>query len=383
VHTLGRLTKVQQAGQSGGNAVAAKRVDFAYDAAGRDSTITRYANTAGTQLVATTNYTYDDASRLTALSHTKGATTLAGYGWTYDSSGRPTQFTSTLDGTANYTYDNTDQLTGATYTYQTNESYSYDANGNRTNTGYSTTTDNRLASDGVYNYTYDNEGNRTRRTKISDGSVTDYTWDYRNRLTNVTERATVGGAATKSTDFVYDVNNRLVQKVYDPDGAGAQAAQSTFDVFDGAQIALEFNGSQATNLKHRYLWGPAVDQILADETVTSLGSAGSVVWPLADNLGTARDLAQYNSGTDTTAVANHRVYDSFGNLKSETNAAVDLLFGYTGAGCDEALKNEAKVADCIQNRWAPGPLLALTVVRDITIKADGTYLCRTQTPQIP
>ena len=94
-------------------------------------------------------------------------------------------------------------MTGATYSYQTNESYSYDANGNRINTGYSTTTNNRLVSDGVYNYTYDNEGNRTRRTRISDGSVTEYTWDRRNRLTNVTERATVGGVATKSTAYVY------------------------------------------------------------------------------------------------------------------------------------------------------------------------------------
>ena len=31
-----------------------------------------------------------------------------------------------------------------------------------------------------------NEGNRTRRTKVSDGSYEDYTWDHRNRLTKVT-----------------------------------------------------------------------------------------------------------------------------------------------------------------------------------------------------
>ena len=102
-------------------------------------------------------------------------------------------------------------------------------------------------------------------------------------------------------------------------------------MFDGDQSHWS-SAAQATNLKHRYLWGDAVDEILADETVTSLGTAGSVIWPLTDNLGTARDLAKYNSGTNTTTVANHRVYDSLGNLKSESNAAVDLIFGYTG-GC--------------------------------------------------
>jgi hypothetical protein len=68
---------------------------------------------------------------------------------------------------------------------------------------------------------------------------------------------------------------------------------------------LQFNGSQASNLSHRYFWNPAaVDQLLADETVTSLSSAGSVVYPLADHLGTIRDLATHDSTTHTTTVAN-------------------------------------------------------------------------------
>jgi RHS repeat-associated protein len=93
-------------------------------------------------------------------------------------------------------------------------------------------------------------------------------------------------------------------------------------------------------------WGPVVDQILADEQVTSLASGGNVIWPLTDHLGTARDLAQYNAGTDTTSITNHRIYDSFGNLVSETNAAVDHLFGFTARPWDEetGLQNNL-------NRW--------------------------------
>ncbi|MBM4128443.1 MAG: hypothetical protein FJ247_14155, partial [Nitrospira sp.] len=55
-----------------------------------------------------------------------------------------------------------------------------------------------------------------------------------------------------------------------------------------------------------------------------------VVWPLADNQGTIRDLVD-----ETGSVLNHIKYDSFGKVTSETNGAVDFLFGYTGRERDE------------------------------------------------
>ena len=323
---LGRMTQVEQSGQSGGNSVAAKRVDFAYDAASQFDTITRYANLAGTQLVAQSAYTFDNASRLTGLSYTKGQTTLAGYTWTYNSAGRLTQFVSTVDGTANYTYDDTNQLAGATYTYQSTEAYTYDANGNRTNTGYSTGDDNRLTSDGVYTYLYDAEGNRTKRTRISDGAVTEYTWDYRNRLINVTERASTNGPATKVTEYTYDVFNRRVTKDVDTDG------DEDFDrgeryVYDGDNIVLQFN--LASTLTDRYLFGPGVDQVLADEN-----GSGVVSWLLADQEGTIRDVARYDSGTDTTTVVDHLTYDAFGEIISQTNSSAEPHFAFTGRDWD-------------------------------------------------
>ncbi len=42
---LGRMTRVEESGQTGGNAVAPKRVDFAYDAAGQWDTIRREKGT--------------------------------------------------------------------------------------------------------------------------------------------------------------------------------------------------------------------------------------------------------------------------------------------------------------------------------------------------
>ena len=62
------MTRVTQSGVQGGNTVAEKRVDFAYDSANRFDDITRYNNLAGTQLVAASGYTFNNADRITALS---------------------------------------------------------------------------------------------------------------------------------------------------------------------------------------------------------------------------------------------------------------------------------------------------------------------------
>ena len=130
--------------------------------------------------------------------------------------------------------------------------------------------------------------------------------------------------------------------------AGETTTKTVF-VYDGSQIVMQFDGTgtdplPATNLSHRYLTGPAVDQILADEQLSPLTSGsgfdlttpGSVVWPLTDHLGTVRDLAEYDAGTDTTTVGNHRAYNSFGDLASQSNAAVDCVFGFTGQVFDRA-----------------------------------------------
>jgi RHS repeat-associated protein len=274
-----------------------------------------------------------------------------------------------IDGTASYSYDPTGQLTGATYTGgQSDEYYSYDPNGNRTSATGSASVigaNNELLSDGTYTYSYDAEGNRTERVSIATGAVTDYTWDNRNRLVEVTDRASAGGPATQVVDYLYDAENRWIGETVTTIAAdGSASIHASEFAYDGNQIVLEFEkdspaGAGATgsasalsvaNLSHRYLWNPAaVDTLLADEQLSPLPAAGggqgegfdlsapgNVVLPLTDNLGTPRDLAVYNAQTSITTVANHRVFDSYGNLKSQTNAAVDCLFGFTGFAFDKA-----------------------------------------------
>jgi YD repeat-containing protein len=245
---LNRLTSITQTG----NGVVDKRVDMNYDRASKLTGITRYRDLAGSQLVASSNYIYDKAGRLTNLNHNQGAASIANYSWTYDGANRITSYTSP-DGTSNYTYDNRDQLLNANHTYQGNENYSYDANGNRTNTGYVTGANNRLLSDGTYTYEYDGEGNLTKR--ISANEITEYTWDYRNRLTQVVVKNSAG-QIIKSVEYTYDVFDRRLAKSVDPDGIGAQPIVIERFVYDGDHIVLVFDG--AGNLTHRYLHYAAV-----------------------------------------------------------------------------------------------------------------------------
>ena len=287
------------------------------------------------------------AQRFTSLSHAKGGTTLADYDWTYDVGNRLTQFDSLTDGTVDYSYDARQQLTGADYDYQSDESFTYDDNGNRTNTGYSTGDDNRLLSDGTLNYLYDDEGNRIRKTSISSGDYTEYAWDQRNRLIQVVHKNS-SGTVLQTLDYTYDIFDRRIGKSDTPPSGPALTEQF---VYDGEHVALRFEGGQLAN---RYLHGPAVDQILADEQVSSPSTAGDVLWPLTDNLGTVRDLAEYNAGTDVTTIANHIAYDAFGQRTSETNSAVDHLFGYTSRDWDEDADlqyNRARWYDPATGRW--------------------------------
>jgi RHS repeat-associated protein len=274
----------------------------------------------GQQGVATSSYAYDLAGKLTRLTHRSSSTVYADYQWTYDAADRITQFISP-DGTRDYSYDSRGQLTGANNTSQPNEAYSYDANGNRTNTGYQSGTNNQLLNDGTYSYTYDHEGNRTSRTNIATGEVTLYSWDYHNRLTSVITQNS-SGTVTESVAYTYDAYDRRIAKVIDADGAGPTTATTERMVYDGSDIALTFDGTGKQT--HRYLYGPGVDQILADET------APSVNWALVDNQGSVRDVIDSNGN-----VLNHIVYDSYGQVTSETNPSLEFRFGYTGRERDK------------------------------------------------
>jgi RHS repeat-associated protein len=346
-----RVTQLLEEGQSGGNGVVRKEIDFTYNAAHQYESIVRYEGTSPT-LIATTSFGYDGMGRLDDLHHQNGTpATLARYQYDFDLASRIEQITSYVDGVSDFSYDDTNQLTDADHAGSgpPDEDYEYDANGNRDSSGFDVDPNNQIATDGTYNYTYDNEGNRATKTLISTGDKEEYTWDHRNRLVTITFKNS-SNVITKKVDQTYDVWNQWVKRKVDPDGAGGGGSSDTYFAYESGQITLQwedtdgFVGYLDPAMSHRYTWAEGVDQFLADEQISTPGTAGNTLWGLGDHLGTLRDIADLSGGT--VSITNHRDYNSFGSLTSETNAAVDLIFGYTSRPWDEAsgLQNNL-------NRW--------------------------------
>lgn len=313
---LNRVTSITQSGPT----VSDTRVDFSYDAASQMTGTTRFSDLAGNNTVANSTYSFDASGRLTDLEHLKDGNPLAFYRFTYDDDNRLTRFES-VDGSSDFSYNERDELTATDHSYQTDEAYSYDNQGNRINDGYVTGLENRLLEDGTYVYTYDNEGNRLTRTEIATGIVDGYSWDHHNRLTAISTMDS-GGNVIRTAEYTYDIYGRRILKVVDSDGAGANPAETEAYIYDGEHIALVFDGNG--NQVNRYLHGPQVDQVLAEETAN-----GEVRWTLTDNQGSVHDIVN-NDGT----VLNHVTYDSFGQITSQSDESVTLRFAYTGREYD-------------------------------------------------
>ena len=326
-----------QATNGTGNQVLPKRVTMAYNALDQRTQIARFQSTGTANPVATTDFTYDTANRLSGIAHKQGATNLNTYAYTYDPLSRLATVESTLDGLTSYNYNQNDELQGASNTGAANESYGYDANGNRNTNGFTTASDNRMTASRGFTYLYDNEGNLTRRTNTISGAYTTYTWDHRNRLTKVTENA-----RESEINYEYDAFNRLVRR---HDAVVLSYTPVTYWVYDeGTNPLLEYFGGNPL-IQHRYVWSDKVDELLADEQNPG-SSSRNTLWALSDHLGSIRDIADTSESTGTTSIANHRRYDSFGRRVWETNHAVDLVFGYTGKLFDETTRLQNNL-----NRW--------------------------------
>jgi len=345
VYMYDRLNRAISVGQSGlGQGFTTKIAEIDYNLAGQMTELRRFDE--GVTLIATSTLAYDDLGRLDSLTHTpivNPGTDTVTYAYQYDAASRITEIDSSTDGLTTYNYDELGQLTDADFTSQADENYTYDDNGNRTNTGYTTTADNRLTSDGTFNFTYDNEGNLVTRTRISDGEFTEYTFDHRNRLT----RVDVYTDATKTTrvavtEYTYDAFDRRVARRHD-DVSPTDLSDAAIELYayDGDNVLLDFVDSDGTagpntaQKTTRYLFGPAIDMVLAQEDV----STGEVLWHLADHQGTVRDMLD-NTGT----VVEHIQYDAFGKPISVTDAQTGASLAeastrylYTGREWDSAV----------------------------------------------
>jgi RHS repeat-associated protein len=112
-----------------------------------------------------------------------------------------------------------------------------------------------------------------------------------------------------------------------------------------------------------------VDQLLAEEAVDDVFTAGEVLWPLADHQQSVRDVVSRNPTTGLTVRRKHTEFDSFGKVTDEvffdqsgtpivdpqTHAeAIDQVFGYTGRALDESTglsNNLHRWYDAAVGRW--------------------------------
>jgi RHS repeat-associated protein len=327
----GNTTAIVQSGPG----VAPKVVDLGYDANGALTSINRFSDTAGTQLVARSTYAYDPVGHILSLTHTDPTSaTIAAYTLQYNAVGGLIRVTDG-SGTTTYTYDPTNQLASvhSTAAGTADVTYGYDPGGNRVSAGQSTATigqGNRLLTDGTYNYTYDNEGNLTRRTEIATGNYRVLTWDYRNRLTSVAD-FNAAGTPVQRVSYTYDPLNRLITEDVNTAPSSSADGVVTSSIYDRNEVLLRFvdpdgSGPAPATFDRRYLHGPILDQILAEEDAT-----GKVLWPLTDAVGSVRDVVD-----NTGKVVNHIVYDAYGKVVSQTNPGVGLDYGFQGHQYDSA-----------------------------------------------
>jgi hypothetical protein len=95
-----------------------------------------------------------------------------------------------------------------------------------------------------------------------------------NRLTQVIVK-NAANTITRRVNFTYDALNRRMEKKVDPDGSGPNPATIERFVYDRDHIKLVFNGKN--QLTRRYLHGPTIDQVLAEEI------SAQVYWALAEH----------------------------------------------------------------------------------------------------
>ena len=208
-------------------------IEEAYDALNEVTQVKRDgAGSPGTP-VSTTNYTYDDAGRITNIHDTiaGSGSNIANYTYTYDAAGNMqtevltrTTFTAV---TTTYAYDADNQLTGDGTTTVT-----YDATGNRNNGSYATTTGNELTTDGVWTYTYDNEGNEIGKTLISNGDYWTYGYDNKNELTSAVEKNS-GGTLEFSAAYKYDAFGNQIESDETPYSGGGGRQHDDHEIRHG------------------------------------------------------------------------------------------------------------------------------------------------------
>jgi len=258
-----------------------------------------------------TTYQYDSASQLTVIA--SGSEAIS---YTYDNVGNRVTMTD-AHGTHDYTYDNLYRLIDAQHPAGSgieNETYSYDAVGNRTASHlsnlYNYDSANRLNSDDTYTYQYDQNGNTTRRTEISNPqNYEEYSYNSENQLTGYTKY--LAGVEAITAVYKYDPLGRRIQKLVT---INSQLSTTNY-LYDNEDIIAEYD--ETGTLIETYLHGPGIDEPLV------MKKNGNDYFYSADGLGSIKAITDSNK-----TVVNSYSYDSFG-IPVNWNESISNAYTYT------------------------------------------------------
>lgn len=360
-------------------------VDWDYNALGM---ITQQTNPNGTQVT----YSYDAAGRLTNLVNSgPDAATIAAYIYQMDPVGNRI---STVEQrgmqsiTRSYTYDDLYRLVRAQSTAGQDMSYVYDPVGNRLqkhglpesgaaeDTTYTFNDLNSMLSAGPVTFDYDANGSRIRKTEpitatayldfalaqgwaLTSTLVTSYTYDYENRLVDVTSAIqytaqvtytfeittaqgltvttgityTSGLSETMHADYTYDGYGRRIEKWVTTSITATgvltqpQALHRDY-IFDGLEpvVEYEFAGETITpTLTANYVYGNGRMVVLER---TEAGSAPQSYWYHYDALGSIVSL----TGVSGQEICQWQ-YDEYGNPSQ--SCLESNRYTYTGQEFDQ------------------------------------------------
>jgi RHS repeat-associated protein len=276
---------------------------FSYDALSRRTQMTRPNSV-------TTNYAYDNLSRLTSVLHQLSGSTIDGATYTLDNAGNRTAKTDQRTAVAtSYGYDNVYQLLSATPSSGPAESYTYDPVGNRLSSAgvpsYSYNSSNQLTATSSASYGFDYNGNTTSKTDST--GTTNYTWDFENRLTSVTLPGSGG-----TVSFKYDPFGRRIYK--------SSSSGTSIYAYDSDNLVEETNASGA--VVARYSQDLAIDAPLA-----MLRNSATSYYE-QDGIGTVTSLSN-----TAGALAQTYTFDSFGN-QTASSGSLSNPFRFTGREFD-------------------------------------------------
>lgn len=261
------------------------------------------------------SYSNNPLDRITKIVHQRAdETILTRQEYTYD---KANQLDDTIDdeNQSDYSYDLIGQLDSVNRTIGSNETYHYDDAGNRLRTSNQPSDNiieiaNRIISDGVFNFSYDNEGNLTNKTTISSGEQWNYIFDHRNRLISA-KFSSINGNVLKEITFEYDIHDRRIEK--------ASLSNTIRYFYNGHQIWRSID-----SFDHEELF-------LSSETDNWLAKCEgtSCHWYVEDRIGSVIQILNSDS-----ELISEFSYFSFGVFRDDSGLGGSTNIGFTGREYD-------------------------------------------------